>query len=194
MTYPTYSMMDYNPVWRYFDGPRFKGASLAKSSIPEEHALSVLSWLTDDTDFFVLQGSVGVGKTHMALCVADNIFKKLQKKGVQYPSVFVFPEGALFENLSESWRNFNFSQKDELRKISDVEYLFIDDFGSTVGMDWKVELMFQIIDSRSSLKKKTFLTTNLTLSDMEFHFHKRLVDRIYNSQTHWCEWEGDSVR
>ena len=102
----------------------------------------------------LLMGSVGVGKTHLAVA----ILKGLAAKGV--PGLFC-EFGSLLKQIQDSYNPI--SQTSELRVLAPVyqaEVLVLDELGSTVPTDWVRDTMYQIINKRYNDRKLTIFTTN----------------------------------
>ena len=102
----------------------------------------------------LLTGSVGVGKTHLAVA----ILKGLAAKGVS--SLFC-EFGSLLKQIQDSYNPI--SQTSELRVLAPVyqaEVLVLDELGSTGPTDWVRDTMYQIINKRYNDKKLTIFTTN----------------------------------
>jgi DNA replication protein DnaC len=102
----------------------------------------------------LLMGSVGVGKTHLAV----SILKGLTAKGV--PGLFC-EFGSLLKQIQDSYNPI--SQTSELRVLAPVyqaEVLVLDELGSTVPTDWVRDTMYQIINKRYNDRKLTIFTTN----------------------------------
>src|SRR4026207_2321647 len=102
----------------------------------------------------LLTGSVGVGKTHLAVA----ILKGLAAKGV--PGLFC-EFGSLLKQIQDSYNPI--SQTSELRVLAPVyqaEVLVLDELGSTVPTNWVRDTLYQIINTRYNNKKLTIFTTN----------------------------------
>ena len=102
----------------------------------------------------LLMGSVGVGKTHLAVA----ILKGLAVKGV--PGLFC-EFGSLLKQIQDSYNPI--SQTSELRVLAPVyqaEVLVLDELGATVPTDWVRDTMYQIINKRYNDRKLTVFTTN----------------------------------
>ena len=99
-------------------------------------------------------GSVGVGKTHLAVA----ILRELIGKGV--PCLF-YESGSLLKKIQDSYNPI--SKTSELRVLAPVyeaEVLVLDELGSTILTDWVRDTMYQIINTRYNDKKLTIFTTN----------------------------------
>jgi DNA replication protein DnaC len=102
----------------------------------------------------LLMGSVGVGKTHLAVA----ILKGLIAKGV--PGLFC-EFGSLLKQIQDSYNPI--SQTSELRVLAPVyqaEVLVLDELGATIPTDWVRDTMYQIINKRYNDRKLTVFTTN----------------------------------
>lgn len=102
----------------------------------------------------LLTGSVGVGKTHLAVA----ILRGLAAKGV--PGLFC-ESGSLLKQIQDSYNPI--SRTSELRVLAPVyqaEVLVLDELGATIPTDWVRDTMYQIINKRYNDKRLTIFTTN----------------------------------
>lgn len=102
----------------------------------------------------LLTGSVGVGKTHLAVA----ILRGLIAKGV---SCLFCESGSLLKQIQDSYNPI--SKTSELRVLAPVyqaEVLVLDELGATIPTDWVRDTMYQIINKRYNDKKLTIFTTN----------------------------------
>ena len=102
----------------------------------------------------LFMGSVGVGKTHLAVA----ILKGLLEKGV---ACLFYESGALLKQIQDSYNPI--SNTSELRVLAPVyqaEVLVMDELGSTIPTDWVRDTIYQIINTRYNDKKLTIFTTN----------------------------------
>jgi DNA replication protein DnaC len=103
----------------------------------------------------LFMGSVGVGKTHLAIAVLKDL---IEKKGVT--SLF-YESGSLLKAIQDSYNPV--SQTSEMRVLAPVyqaEVLVLDELGATVPTNWVRDTMYQIINTRYNNKKLTIFTTN----------------------------------
>ena len=66
--------------------------------------------------------------------------------------------------------------------MNEAKLLVIDDLGSERNTDYKMEQVFEVIDSRYGAKRPMVITTNLSLKQMHFEEdirRKRIYERIY---------------
>ena len=100
-------------------------------------------------------GSVGVGKTHLAIAVLREL---IEKKGV---ACLFYESGSLLKTIQDSYNPV--SQTSEMRVLAPVyqaEVLVLDELGATVPTNWVRDTLYQIINTRYNNKKLTIFTTN----------------------------------
>jgi DNA replication protein DnaC len=103
----------------------------------------------------LFMGSVGVGKTHLAIAILKDL---IQKKGV---TCLFYESGSLLKTIQDSYNPI--SQNSEMRVLAPVyqaEVLVLDELGATVPTNWVRDTMYQIINTRYNNKKLTIFTTN----------------------------------
>ena len=103
----------------------------------------------------LFMGSVGVGKTHLAIAILKDL---IEKKGV---TCLFFESGSLLKTIQDSYNPI--SQTSEMRVLAPVyqaEVLVLDELGATVPTNWVRDTMYQIINTRYNNKKLTIFTTN----------------------------------
>lgn len=128
----------------------------------------------------LFMGSVGVGKTHLAV----SVLKLLIEKGV---TCLFYESGALLKEIQNSYNPV--SQTSEFRvlePIFDAEVLVLDELGASKPTDWVRDTMMHIINTRYNDKKLTIFTTNYhdtrrreTEETLEDRIGARLRSRIY---------------
>jgi DNA replication protein DnaC len=100
-------------------------------------------------------GSVGVGKTHLAIAVLKEL---ISKKGV---GCLFYESGSLLKAIQDSYNPV--SETSEMRVLAPVyqaEVLVLDELGATVPTNWVRDTMYQIINTRYNNRKLTIFTTN----------------------------------
>jgi len=103
----------------------------------------------------LFMGSVGVGKTHLAIAVLKEL---IGKKGV---TCLFYESGSLLKAIQDSYNPV--SQTSEMRVLAPVyqaEVLVLDELGATVPTNWVRDTMYQIINTRYNNKRLTIFTTN----------------------------------
>lgn len=103
----------------------------------------------------LFMGTVGVGKTHLAIAVLKHL---IEKKGV---TCLFYESGSLLKAIQDSYNPI--SQTSEMRVLAPVyqaEVLVLDELGATVPTNWVRDTMYQIINTRYNNKRLTLFTTN----------------------------------
>ncbi|HEX8072213.1 MAG TPA: ATP-binding protein [Pyrinomonadaceae bacterium] len=128
----------------------------------------------------LLNGPVGVGKTHLAVA----ILRGLVEKGV--PALFC-EFGSLLKEIQDSYNPV--SKTSELKVLAPVyqaEVLVLDELGASKPTDWVRDTMMQIIGTRYNDRRLTIFTTNYldtrrTPADetLEDRIGARLRSRLY---------------
>jgi DNA replication protein DnaC len=129
------------------------------SNESQRNALSLSYSLVEDypgiKQGILFMGSVGVGKTHLAIGIMRALIDKM---GV---SCLFYESGSLLKTIQDSYSGI--SRTSELRVLAPVfeaEVLVLDELGANVPTDWVRDTMYQIINKRYNDKKLTIFTTN----------------------------------
>jgi DNA replication protein DnaC len=103
----------------------------------------------------LFMGSVGVGKTHLAIAVLKEL---IAKKGV---SCLFYESGSLLKAIQDSYNPVSqTSEMSVLAPVYQAEVLVLDELGASVPTNWVRDTMYQIINTRYNNKKLTIFTTN----------------------------------
>lgn len=123
----------------------------------------------------MLWGKPGTGKTGSL----SPLFVSLVKRGnsglwLQY------------NQLMAEMKRFEDGQVDErMRMCQTVDYLFLDDLGdpaaTKVATDYARDVMFRIVDYRTSRNMPIFVTTNLSPQELSDQFHDRTARRLLSA-------------
>lgn len=104
----------------------------------------------------IFYGSYGVGKTHLACSIANELIK--MQKSVIFGSTI-----KLFGIIKKSYNNG--IEEDESKIISefiDCDVLIIDDLGKERPSEWVLEKLYYIINERYEHNKPIIITTNFS--------------------------------
>ncbi len=119
----------------------------------------------------LLMGSVGVGKTHLAV----SILKGLTERGF---SCLFYEFGSLLKEIQDSYNdNTQSSELGVLAPVLNTDVLVLDELGASKPTDWVRDTMAHIINTRYNEKKFTIFTTNY-LDDRPNEREDTLEDRI----------------
>lgn len=119
----------------------------------------------------VLMGTVGVGKTHLAV----SILKGLTERGF---SCLFYEFGSLLKEIQDSYNvTTQSSELGVLAPVLTAEVLVLDELGASKPTDWVRDTMAHIINTRYNEKKFTVFTTNY-LDERPNAREETLEDRI----------------
>lgn len=131
----------------------FKADRNTPQYVAQKYAYKLVEEFPTDRGL-LLMGSVGVGKTHLAVA----ILRGLANKGV--PCLF-YEFGSLLKEIQDSYNNnTKTSEMGVLSPVYQAEVLVLDELGATIPTDWVRDTMAQIINTRYNDKKLTIFTTN----------------------------------
>lgn len=161
----------FSPNWEALNiPPRKLENSLDNYQGYETRVKQCRDFLTNKYWCLTLWGAGGTGKTHLAIGILKEFYKKY--RGAQF-----FTITNLLQELREAQVQ-NESEYGRLGRFSEYPALVIDDLGATRGSDWQIEKTWELIDMRCSKNKKTIITTNLNFSDLKAIYGIRLLRRI----------------
>jgi DNA replication protein DnaC len=134
-----------------------------------EYARRPQGWL-------VLFGNFGVGKTHLAAAIANELIQK------SYQVLFaVVPD--LLDHLRSTFGPSSEVQYDErFERIRDVGVLVLDDLGTENTTPWAREKLFQIVNHRYNYALATVITSNRKPDDIDPRIFSRMSDRTLSEE------------
>ena len=119
----------------------------------------------------LLMGSVGVGKTHLAV----SVLKGLTERG--FKGLF-YEFGSLLKEIQDSYNsNTKTSELTVLAPVFNADVLVLDELGASKPTDWVRDTMAHIINTRYNDQRLTIFTTNY-LDDRKNDREETLEDRI----------------
>ncbi len=127
--------------------------------------------------WLLLQGGIGVGKTHLAAAIAN------QAVTAGVPTLFLtVPD--LLDELRASYGDGEVTFPERFEQVRSAPLIVLDDFGSQHATEWAQEKLFQILNHRYVNRLPVVLTTNLALEEIDPRLSSRisdpgLVDRVY---------------
>lgn len=131
-------------------------------------------------------GNYGVGKTHLASAIANELLKQ------NYRVLFaVVPD--LLDHLRSTFgpsSEIQYDQRFEL--IRDAAVLILDDLGTENTTPWAREKLFQIINHRYNGRMPTVITSNRRPEEIEPRIFSRMSDRAICEE--FIIMDGDDYR
>ena len=117
-----------------------------------------------------LYGGVGIGKTTLAFCVANEALKNFNS--VYFSSAYDFTRMLIDKQFNR------LTNEDAYYDMLDSDLLIIDDLGAESSNSLAIEQLFAILDSRINNNKKTMICSNLTLEQFSKRYCERSISRL----------------
>ena len=140
-----------------------------------------------------IYGDSGTGKTHLTACMCNELMAQMQQ--------CLFTNFFEISKLIRSTWNGNADAESVVKRICDVDFLFLDDLGTEAltknGEDnWLQGQVFDIINKRYNNKKPTIFSSNYSLNELiaDRGMMKKTVDRIGEMSTAMVKLSGESYR
>lgn len=105
-----------------------------------------------------LAGTTGIGKTFLAKILNNELHDQSR------PVCFLKAVDLAMALRKET---FGDNYKEVIKDFRNVETLIVDDFGTQKNTEFVKESIFSILDYRYENRKRTIITTNLSLDDLE---------------------------
>lgn len=139
-----------------------------------------------NSDSLIFYGETGLGKTHLSLAIAGEVGAK--GYGVVYGSA---------QNLLNSLENEKFGRSNTdvsaEKSILECDLLIIDDMGAEFSTQFTVAALYNVINSRILARKPVIISTNLTPTEMESKYSRRITSRIYGNYRYLI-FSGKDIR
>ena len=158
-----------------------KNASMSEIDINDKKRVELIKWLKKFYDEYpnskkglYLHGSFGSGKTYLVAALLNELAKKNYNTVIMY-----YPE--MLSRLKSTFDNTNESYNEVFDKIKTCDILLIDDIGAETVTNWsRDEILGTILQYRMEHELSTFLTSNLTIEELETHLSlvKNNMDKV----------------
>ncbi len=132
-----------------FDGPHraLASARMAACKFVEEYPV--------DSTGLLLIGSIGVGKTHLAVGIIREL---ILSKGI---SCLFYDYRELLKQIQNSYNDsVKATELDVLRPVFDTEVLVLDELGAVKPTEWVWDTVSLILNTRYNDNRTTIITTN----------------------------------
>jgi len=103
----------------------------------------------------LLTGSIGVGKTHLAVGILKEL---IQERGVQ--GLFCDYRELLKEVQNSYNQSVSATELEVLRPVFEAEVLVLDELGASKPSEWVWDTVAHILNSRYNDRRTTIITTN----------------------------------
>ncbi len=137
-------------------------------------------WLASDSDFLLLSGGAGTGKTIAAAVVLSDFRDSEKEPSINFDRKRQLPRGAMMVRAvaGPAIGLFDEASQKKVEQMRGVAFLVIDDMGTEMLTDVWRQNLDDVIDYRYSNKLRTIITTNLTPDAFKERYGARIADRI----------------
>ena len=140
-----------------------------------------------------IYGDSGTGKTHLTACMCNELMAQYRQ--------CLFTNFFEISKLIRSTWNGNTDSESVIKRICEVDFLFLDDLGTEAltknGEDnWLQGQVFDIINKRYNNKKPTIFSSNYSMNELisDRGMMAKTVDRIGEMSTAMIKLSGESYR
>lgn len=123
----------------------------------------------------LLSGKTGCGKTHLAVATLREFIIKSETPIYSNPIFITSPELLLHIRSCFATNSDEFALVD---RYSKAPVLILDDLGADKATEWAVNTLYLIIDRRNKDLLPTFITTNLSIQEIENQYGARIASRL----------------
>ena len=124
---------------------------------------------TPQSGSLLLQGSTGIGKTHLALAIASQVVQA--GYGVIYGSA-----GPLFHRMEQE--HFGKVEGDTLTQLSECDLLVLDDLGMEFDTPFTRSCLYTLLNTRLLEGRPTIISTNLGSAALQSRYGDQIASRI----------------
>ena len=140
----------------------------------------------------ILSGSLGTGKTHLAMSVIiNNIWNLIDSVGYElYAKYTTISEIIMIVRQAMSYGG----DKESLEKLYSVKWLIIDEIGRQSGSDNEKNILFEILNKRYNNVLPTILISNKSGEEIENYLGSAIVDRMIETKSVFVNMTWESYR
>ena len=142
----------------------------------------------DGSPNLFLSGAPGLGKTFLSACIA----REVAAKG--YSVVYETAVEALSKYEAERFgRGDPEALRADIRRLETCDLLILDDLGTEYPTAFTVSALYTLINTRLTGRKKTVISSNLTVRDLETRYNPAIMSRLTGDYS-LVKFEGDDIR
>jgi len=136
--------------------PNYSGSNAGLSAALMQARSFVKAYpLETNGNGLLLTGSIGVGKTHLAVGMLQALIAERGARGLFYD----YRE--LLKQVQNSYnRNVDATELEVLRPVFEAEVLVLDELGASKPTDWVWDTVAHILNARYNDRRTTIITTN----------------------------------
>ena len=137
-------------------------------------------------DNLLFYGGTGLGKTFLSHCIARELIDRSH-------SVLYLSAQDLFRRMETAHFGDERGTDGSDWFLYEYELLIIDDLGTEMANSFTVSSLFRILNTRDMNRRRTIISTNLTLSSLAQKYSERIFSRIA-SGFHAMGFFGEDIR
>lgn len=149
-----------------------KNLMLMKSNL--DRIRDYIDTFAEDSNSLLFIGATGLGKTHLSTAIAKAVIEK--GYDVVYdtaPNVFGDFE---YERFGRGYNTDSEEKKTD--KYFNCDLLIVDDLGTEMTNNFTLSCLYNLINTRINSGKPMIFNTNLTPSELESRYEKRISSRL----------------
>lgn len=133
----------------------------------------------------ILTGKVGTGKTMLANCVINSLFKKKKVKLIKLQDMLRKVKGSYSKDS-------DYSEIEAIDKYASYDLLILDEVGVSRDTDNDKNIIFDVLDGRYQNMLPTMIISNLNIDGIKQTLGDRVVDRLRDGGgiLLGCDWES----
>jgi DNA replication protein DnaC len=129
------------------------------------------------SDSLLLMGGTGLGKTHLSTAVAGVVLN------AGYDVFYTTAVGMVGEFEMQRFGNSgaagDMGTAADTSRYFDCDLLIIDDLGTEVINQFTVSALYNVINTRLSLRRPTIISTNFTQEELRRRYWDRITSRLF---------------
>lgn len=121
----------------------------------------------------IITGFVGVGKTHLAAAIINEIIKPDNQTTAVYTTA-----RDMIRHIRSAWRDQSINEDDVIGRYAYASMLVIDEIGVQFGSESEMIQMFDVLDKRYGEQLPTVMISNLPINELVGLLGDRIIDRM----------------
>jgi DNA replication protein DnaC len=142
-----------------------------------------------DSPNLLFSGAPGLGKTFLSACIARVVAGK--DFGVAYDTVVRLLSSFETEKFARGEEGEEASSR--VRQLMSCDLLILDDLGTEMSTAFSQSALYTLLDGRIRAGKKTIVSTNLGVTEIEEKYGPALASRL-NGEYEWLDFRGRDIR
>lgn len=131
--------------------------------------------------------SYGIGKTHLAMAMADELIKRGY-------SVMIVNDVPFLDNLAQARVHDNATYLAMMKHVIEMDVLVWDEFGKGKTSDFTNRVIYQIIDERYRMRRPIIYTSNESIDTLDMMLLPATMSRLIGMTKELLELRGQDYR